>query len=297
MIKKTLYFSNPCRLSVKYAQLVVEFSEPGKEPAQVPLEDIGIVVMDHPQITVTHAVLAGLAGQNAALVSCDTKHMPAGLMLPYSGHTETQERAKAQVQSSEPLRKSLWQQVVTAKISNQAGHLKKRGLNAAKLEYLAKNIRSGDPDNCEAQAASYYWRTLMGPGWLREQEDGAYPNGLLNYAYAILRATVARSLVGSGLLPIMGIHHSNKYNAWCLADDIMEPYRPFADELVMSIVDTGVEDIMDVTVKKVLLSLPVLDTHIRNEKSPLLIATQYTSASLARCYSGETRKLVQPVLI
>ena len=218
-------------------------------------------------------------------------------MLPLSANTTQSERFRHQIEASQPLKKQLWQQTIQAKIWNQASVLySQRGLDCGNMDAWAKQVKSGDSDNLEGRAAAYYWQNLFGniKGFRRDRE-GIPPNNLLNYGYAILRAVVARSLVGSGLLPTLGIHHHNRYNAYCLADDIMEPYRPYVDRLVAEIVDSGV-DISDLNkeLKSKLLSIPVLDVVIGGRRSPLMIGVGMTTASLYKCYSGELRKIAYP---
>ncbi len=196
-----------------------------------------------------------------------------------------------------PLKKQLWQQTVKAKIDNQATLLERQtGLTARSLRRMAADVKSGDADNHEAQAAVYYWRKIFPsiPDFIRGKDEDP-PNNLLNYGYAILRAVVARSLVVSGLLPVYGIFHHNKYNDYCLADDIMEPYRPFVDQMVANIVASG-ENIENLTVdlKRRLLQIPVIDVRISGKRSPLMVAVAQTTASLAKCFGGELRKISYP---
>ena len=248
MIKKTLYFGNPAYLSLKNAQLVIKLPEVEKNDTlpesfkvqtQVtkPIEDIGVVVLDNQRITITTGAMEALLANNCAIITCDQRSMPVGLMLPLSGNTTQSERFRDQIDASLPLKKQLWQQTIQAKISNQAAVLAKcRRAEVGCLKAWAKDVRSGDPDNFEGRAAAYYWRYLFGlhiDGFTRDRE-GLPPNNALNYGYAILRAIVARALVSSGMLPTLGIHHHNRYNAYCLADDIMEPYRPYVDERVVA---------------------------------------------------------------
>lgn len=242
MIKKTLYFGNSAYLSLSNQQLVVKLPEVVKNDTlpesfkkeairTIPIEDIGVVVLDNKQITLTHGVLESLLGNSCAVITCDSNHLPVGLLLPLDGNTTQSERFREQIDASIPLKKLLWQQTVKAKIENQAALLKSaRGEVVKNMLVWANDVKSGDPDNYEARAAAYYWKLLFPQvdGFTRER-GGEAPNSLLNYGYAILRAVVARSLVVSGLLPTLGIHHHNRYNAYCLADDIMEPYRPFVD--------------------------------------------------------------------
>jgi CRISPR-associated protein Cas1 len=308
MIKKTLYFGNPSYLSLKNSQLVIKLPAVEKndtlpenfkeESARtVPIEDIGVIVIDNKQITFTSGLMESLLDNNCALITCDSRSMPQGLMLPLERNTTQNERFTAQIEASLPLKKQLWQQTVQAKITNQA-HLLKTKRNAIVKNMLvwANDVKSGDSDNLEGRAAVYYWKTLFSDieNFTRGRE-GVPPNNLLNYGYAILRAVVARSLVGSGLLPTLGIHHHNRYNAYCLADDIMEPYRPFVDKLVVEIVDSG-ENIEELSkeIKTKLLQIPVLDVVINGERSPLMIAVAQTTASLTKCYLGELRKIAYP---
>ncbi len=308
MIKRTLYFGNPAYLSLRNAQLVIHLPDAnGMEERAgnntIPVEDIGIVLLDHKQITITHGLLEALLENNSAVITCDSSRMPVGLVLPLSGNTVQSERFQAQIDSSLPLRKQLWQQTIQAKIINQAYVLKNiRGEVVKNMLVWADDVKSGDSDNLEARAAAYYWANMFAfvPDFRRGRE-GVPPNNLLNYGYAILRAIVARSLVGSGLLPTLGIHHHNRYNAYCLADDIMEPYRPFVDKLVAEIVTEEMEkginpDKIELNkqVKSKLLSIPVLDVMINSQRSPLMIATGITTASLAKCYLGDIRKIAYP---
>lgn len=264
----------------------------------VPIEDIGIVVLDHQRITVTQGLLSALLENSSAIITCNGKRMPAGLLMPLEGNTLQNERFRKQIECSLPLRKQLWQQTVKAKIENQAGMLVKYSVKSpATLFKMAGNVRSGDPDNYEAQAAVYYWKNIFSdrPDFIRAQ-DGEAPNSLLNYGYAILRAVVARSLVISGLLPVYGIHHHNRYNAYCLADDIMEPYRPYVDEAVITIMaqHESLPDQLTTDMKRELLGIPVIDVRIGGKRRPLMIAVGETTASLAKCFNGESRKIAYP---
>lgn len=299
MIKKTLYFGNPAYLKKDQLQLRVEFPAEDNKPSKtVPIEDIGILILDHPRVTITQALLAALIENNAALLSCDNRHLPVGLFMPMSANHTYTEKLKYQLESSEPLRKNLWQQTVKAKIDNQARVLKHFYQDTENMEYWSSNVRSGDPDNFEGRAAANYWAKLFeGDKPFRRRRDGEAPNNLLNYGYAILRAIVARSLVASGMLPAVGIHHRNKYNPFCLADDIMEPYRPLVDMLVLEVAEEyGEDEIEQLTpaIKRELLVLPTLDVVIEGEKSPLMVGMQRTTASLMQCYEGEKRRIAYP---
>lgn len=308
MIKKTLCFSNPAYLSLRDAQLVIKLpevektanlTEDFKKSTEVtrPIEDIGVVVLDNKQITITQGALEALLENNCAVITCDSSHMPVGLLLPLVGNTTQNERFRDQLDASLPLRKQLWQQTMQQKIRNQSAVLSKCSDAETKcMQVWANDVHSGDPDNYEARAAVYYWKNLFGhiPGFIRDRE-GVAPNNLLNYGYAILRAVVARSLVASGLLPTLGIHHHNRYNAYCLADDIMEPYRPYVDHLVYDITEQyGVDVELSKDIKAELLSIPTLDVVIGGKRSPLMVATAQTTASLYKCFCGELRKIAYP---
>lgn len=307
MIKKTLYFGNPVYLSLKNNQLMIRLPEilrnsilpeGVKREAEItkPIEDIGVVVLDNKQITITSGVLEALLENNSAIITCDSKNMPVGLMLPLYGNTTQNERFRQQLNASLPLMKQLWQQTIKQKIENQAAILKKcTGEEIKCMEKWASNVKSGDSDNLEARAAAYYWKNLFAIEGFTRDREGIPPNNLLNYGYAILRAVVARGLVASGLLPTLGIHHHNRYNAYCLADDIMEPYRPYVDELVYNIVKSK-QNYTELTkdLKAELLSIPVLDVTIAGKRSPLMIAVGQTTASLNKCFSGENRKIIYP---
>ena len=310
MIKRTLYFGNPAYLCVRMSQLEIRLPEVEKNdtlPAdfkayavkRVPIEDIGVVVLDNKQITITQGALGALLDNNVALITCDEHRMPSGLLLPLAGNTTQTERFRHQIEASLPLKKQLWQQTIQAKILNQSAVLSDvRSVECGNMQAWARQVKSGDSDNLEARAAAYYWQNLFCDiDDFRRDRDGIPPNNLLNYGYAILRAVVARSLVASGLLPTFGIHHHNRYNAYCLADDIMEPYRPYVDKLVVEIVASGV-DISTLTteIKSRLLSIPIFDVVINGRRSPLMVAVGTTTASLYKCYSGEIRKIAYPVM-
>ena len=312
MIKRTLCFTSPAYLSLKDGQLLIKLPEVEKSDLPermkrdntrtIPVEDIGVVVLDNRQITLTHGLLEALLENNCAVVTCDSRGMPVGLMLPLCGNTLQSERFAKQIEASLPLKKQLWQQTVKAKIDNQAAVLK----NVTEVETGCMNrwsadVRSGDPDNLEGRAAAYYWKNVFSnitelDNFTRGR-DGMPPNNLLNYGYAILRAVIARSLVSAGLLPTLGIHHHNRYNAYCLADDIMEPYRPYVDRLVYDIISRrSTEEYAELTkeIKMSLLSIPTLDVTVNGRRSPLMIAAMQTAASLCKCFNGELRRIAYP---
>lgn len=294
MIKRTLFFSNPLRLSLQHSQLVVETRDKCKMTT-VPIEDIGFVLLDNMQISVSLPLIEALITNNAAVVFCDSKHSPQSMLLNLEGNNIHAEIIRNQINASVPLKKRLWQQCVKAKISNQAAVLHSIGKKNAELNAFAKNVKSGDPDNREGAAARIYWSRLFYKGFTRERL-GKYPNNLLNYGYMVLRAAVARALVGSGLFPVLGIHHQNKYNAYCLADDIMEPYRPFVDKIVYNIWgnDRDREEI-DKKQKTELLKVLAEDVLLGKTRRPLMLALSQTTASLAHCFSGDATKLKCPI--
>ncbi len=300
MIKKVLCFSNRAYLSCRQRQLIIKTTDRMTgEPCEYsrPVEDIGAVVIESGQVTLSSHLISALLENKAALIICDEKHMPSGLMLPLEGNTLQSERFEAQISASLPLKKQLWQQTVSMKIKNQGAVLKRaNSMEIGNMLAWASQVRSGDPDNLEGRAAAYYWKNLFGEdyGFVRGHE-GDGPNVLLDYGYAILRAIIARSLVASGLMPTLGIHHSNRYNAYCLADDIMEPYRPYVDLMVLDIMRKHQlpPEISNET-KRHLLSIPVIDVRMGKLSRPLMVAASMTTASLAKCYLGTTRKLLYP---
>lgn len=308
MIKKTLYFGNPAYLSLRNGQLVIKLPEivnnntlpqSFKQQNEVsrPIEDIGVIVIDNKQITITSGLMSALLENNCAVITCDNHSMPIGLHLPLNCNTTQSERFQHQIEASLPLRKQLWQQTIQQKISNQAAILKVcTGAEIKCMQMWANDVRSGDIENMEGRAAAYYWKNLFREinGFTRDR-NGIPPNNILNYGYAILRAVIARSLVGSGLLPTLGIHHHNRYNAYCLADDIMEPYRPYIDQMVYSMVKRYGENLtLTKEIKSELLTIPTIDVNIGAKSSPLMIATSQTTASLYKCFSGEQRRIIYP---
>ena len=309
MIKKTLYFGNPAYLSYSNEQLIIEIPEIKKENHHPsikdqgvitrPIEDIGLVMLDHPQITITHGAMQKLLQNTCAIITCDNKHLPFGLCLPLYGNTTQNERFRNQLAVARPVQKQLWQQTIQYKIRNQAFILQKfTEEKAENMLVWANEVRSGDTTNLEARAAAYYWKNVFYqyPGFIRDR-DGLAPNHLLNYGYAILRAIIARALVMSGLIPTLGINHHNKYNAYCLADDIMEPYRPFVDKTVLRLLQKyGHIEELTKEIKSELMLIPTMDVKIGKRRSPLMIAASQTTASLYQCFIGKTRKIDYPLM-
>ena len=298
MIKRTLFFGNPTYLSTKNEQIVISYPNQEQETKTVAIEDIGVIVLENQQITITNGLLEKLTNNNVALINCNQQHMPIGLLMPLSGHSKQSERFKHQINASVPLKKNLWQQTIASKIRNQAGLLKERGIPMRKMELWAKEVTSGDALNHESRAAVYYWEKLFKLDNFTRGQKELPPNNLLNYGYAILRAITARALVSSGLLPTLGIFHHNKYNAYCLADDIMEPYRPYVDLIVCHIMET--EDSYEeltIAIKKELLSIASIDVVIDGKNSPLMVAMSRTTNSLQECFEGSSRKILYPVYV
>jgi CRISPR-associated protein Cas1 len=266
------------------------------EENERPVEDIGFVVFEHHQITFTQAVIRLLAKHNAAVIFCDEKHLPASMLFHLDSHQTQTEHFRAQVEASVPLKKQLWKQTVKAKIRNQAAMLDFAEQDGEPLRYMARQAKSGDPENIEARAARFYWPRLFGDEFTRARYGNA-PNNMLNYGYTILRAAVARALTGSGLLPTLGIHHHNKYNAYCLADDVMEPYRPYVDQLVWELMNEGkAEEELSPKLKMNLLQCLSGDITINRKQRPLMVGLSETTASLARCFKGEVKRIKYPVL-
>lgn len=296
MLKRTLYIGNPAYLKLKDNQLQVTDPETKEVKGSAPVEDMAFLVLDNYQITLSHQLIVALQGNNVAIISCDAQHLPHGLMLPMAGHVEHSERLKHQINISEPLRKQLWKQTVEAKISQQMLLLKKLKKNFEPMTDYLNNVKSGDSTNMEGIAAQYYWKQLF-ENFSRERE-GEAPNNFLNFGYAILRSIVARALVSSGLNPTIGIFHRNKYNAYCLADDIMEPYRPYIDEIVVNLMMSPHRpDELTRDVKAELLKIATRDVMMMQKMRPLVVAVSSTSSSLYKCFIGEKRLINYPLMI
>lgn len=260
----------------------------------IPIEDIGYVVLEHQQTSITLPLLNALSDNNVAVIICGENRMPNAMLMNLDSNSTQGEVYRDQLAASEPLKKGLWRQVVEAKIRNQAALLNKLGKDGDKLKPYYMNVKSGDSDNREGIAAKVYWRELFGDDFIRSR-DGAHPNNLLNYGYTLLRAAVARALMGSGLFPAFGIFHHNRYNAFPLADDIMEPYRPYVDEAVFMMYANG-ETELNKESKAALLKILFADTIFDKVTRPLDIGLTMTTASLAKCYSGINKKIVYPIL-
>lgn len=296
MLKRTIYIGNPSYLKLKDNQLKIEDAETKALKGSIPVEDLGFLVLDHYQITISHQLIVFLQQHNVAVISCDESHLPHGLMLPMAGHVGHSERLKHQINLSEPLRKQLWKQTVEAKIYQQKALLSKFGHVSEPMQTYLTNVKSGDATNMEGIAAQHYWKQLF-DNFTRER-DGDAPNNYLNFGYAILRSMVARALVSSGLNPTIGIFHRNKYNAYCLADDIMEPYRPYVDELVIEWMNKPFRPTeMSREAKTHLLNIATKDVKMDGLTRPLLVALSSTTSSLYKCMTGEYRVIRYPELV
>lgn len=293
MIKRTLFFSNAVCLTLKSKQLIISNKETHEE-SSVPIEDIGFVVVENNQAYISIPVINELAENNAAVIFCNEKHLPFTMNLPLDCNVIQNQIFSIQINASLPTKKKCWKQIVEEKIKNQARVLEKYGLSSLALCECAKNIKSDDSTNREAVAATIYWDLLINSDWVRDR-FGEYPNNFLNYGYAILRAATARALIGSGLLPTLGIHHHNKYDAYALANDLMEPYRPFIDdEVIMYTRQYPKEKEITLDYKRNILQVLTRDVDMGNMVRPLMIALSMTSASLVRVLKNESSKLALP---
>lgn len=292
MLKKSILLENKASISTKNLQLVIKTET---RESTIPIEDIGYLVIDHPEIYLSIPALNLLIDNNTAVIICNTNHLPNGMFLNLNSHHIQQEIFKNQINASAPLKKQLWQQTITEKITNQGILLQKITLKTNNFEFLASKVLSGDSSNMEGVAANFYWKSFFEHNFKRER-FGDYPNNFLNYGYAILRAATARALSGSGLLNTLGIHHKSKYNAFALADDIMEPFRPIVDEKVAEIMQNYSEQELNTAIKAELLQILTRTVYFKEEKSPLMVALQKTASSLQQCYTGDRKKIKYPKL-
>jgi len=294
MLKRTLVFSNPISLSLKNQQIVIAYKDSPDEKVTVPIEDVGVVVLEHQQINVTLPLLNALTDSNVQLVICNDKGMPNSMLLNLDTNVTQGKTLRNQINAGEVLKKQLWKQIVEGKIHNQANLLDKVGCDGNILRPYYSNVKSGDSDNREGIAARIYFQELYGKEFVRDRNLPGI-NALLNYGYTILRAAVARSLVSSGLFPALGIFHHNRSNAFPLADDIMEPYRPYVDEVVYDLANKGKLELTK-DVKADLISILYADTYFEKVIRPLSVGLSLTSASLAKCYAKEETKIKLPMM-
>ena len=295
MLKKTLLIENKSSIISKNLQLVIKSET---REGTIPIEEIGFLVLDHPEIYISIPAMNLLIENNSAVIICNRNHLPNGQFLNLNSHHIQQEIFKNQIEASLPLKKQLWQQTIIEKITNQGILLQKITGQKNTLDFLASKVLSGDSSNMEGVAASQYWKSFFETTDIafKRERFGDYPNNFLNYGYAILRAATARALSGSGLLNTLGIHHKSKYNAFALADDIMEPFRPLVDEKVFEIIKQYEEQDLNTKIKADLLQILTRTVYFEDEKSPLMVALQKTASSLQQCYTGERKKIKYPKL-
>lgn len=292
MLKKSILIENKSSISTKFQQLVIKNET---REGTIPIEDIGFLVIDNQEVYISIPALNLLIENNTAVIICNSHHLPNGLFMNLNSHHIQQEIFKNQIDASVPLKKQLWQQTIVEKITNQGILLEKIIGKKNNFDFLATKVLSGDTSNMEGVAASFYWKTFFEYPFKRER-FGDYPNNFLNYGYAILRAATARALSGSGLLNTLGIHHKSKYNAFALADDIMEPFRPLVDEKVYEIMQRYEAQELNTEIKSELLQILTRTVYFKEEKSPLMVALQKTASSLQQCFTGERKKIKYPKL-
>lgn len=296
MLYRSIYIGNPASLKLKDKQLKVTDPETKEEKGSVPIEDIGLLMLDHYQITLSHQLIQELMKNNVILISCDERHLPLAGMLPFSGNTLFSERVKIQMEVSEPLKKQLWKQTIECKILNQLNVLEQLGKYASPMYEYLKQVKSGDTTNMEGIAAQHYWKHLIDSDFLRDR-FGDGPNPFFNFGYGVLLSIIARALVDTGLLLVLGIFHRNKYNPYCLASDIMEPYRPIVDLLIMKWLQLHPEkQNLDKESKAFLLQIATQDVTIEKLVRPLMVGVKMTASSLLKCYTGEKRQISYPEL-
>jgi CRISPR-associated protein Cas1 len=295
MIKKTILLENKATVTVKNGQLNIKTEA---RESMIPAEDIGFLLIDHPEIYLSIPVFNLLIDHNAAIIICGKNHLPNGLFMNLNSHHIQQEIFKEQIEASLPLKKQLWQQTIVEKITNQGLLLAQSTQQKNHFTYLASKVQSGDSSNMEGVAAHAYWKAFFDESVtkFKRERHGDYPNNFLNYGYAVLRAATARALSASGLLNTLGIHHKSKYNAFALADDIMEPFRPLVDEKVSEIMGRYDEVELNTQIKAELLQLLTRTVYFKEEKSPLMVALQKTASSLQQCYTGQRKKINYPKL-
>ncbi|ROL58952.1 type II CRISPR-associated endonuclease Cas1 [Bacteroidetes/Chlorobi group bacterium ChocPot_Mid] len=296
MIKKIIYIGSPSYLSVKYEQLLIKNNDSG-EVNSIPIEDMGYLELDSPQITITNICMQSLLAKNVALVSCNSSHIPEGIFLPLAGNSLQSKRMQAQVNCSLPTKKNLWKQLIQYKIKNQHKLLNRNGEHPETLKKMIDKVKSGDADNMEARASQYYWKNLFPIAKFKRSRFGDYPNNLLNYGYMVLRAITARAVVSSGLHPSVGLHHKNQYNPFCLADDVMEPFRPAVDQIVLKYyLNNPACETLTKKEKAIMLYIPHCDIETEKKTHPLMIAVQKMCSSIVDIFEDEKKELPYPEL-
>lgn len=292
MLKKTIFITQKSSLKVKNRQLLIQSET---REGSIPIEDIGFVVVENQESFLSLPALNLLIENNAAVLICGNNHLPNGMFLNLNSHHIQQEIFKNQIQASQPLKKQLCQQTVVEKIKNQGLLLEKISGSKNHFRFLADKVLSGDSSNMEGVAAQAYWKTYFEKD-IKRARFGEFPNNYLNYGYAILRAAVARALSGSGLLCTLGINHRNKYNAFALADDIMEPFRPIVDEKVYALMQENCTEALTTQSKAALLEILTRTVYFKDEKSPLMVGLSKTTASLQQCFLGDRKRIKYPKL-
>ena len=303
MIKRIVEISaRPLWITVRNDQLRLD--EPpqdgGENVASIPCEDVGVLLVEHPQAMLSHSALTRLMEYGAAVVFCGRDHLPVGLALPVSRNVEVVARLNTQLQAARPVRKRLWTQLVVAKIRAQAQNLHHAPNVRSRLLAMARRVKSNDPQNLEAHAARTYWHAWLGShhaaNAFRRRPDAPGINGLLNYGYAVVRAAVGRAIVAAGLTPALGVHHHQRSNAFALADDLLEPLRPLVDRSVQRLVSESSEELTPDT-KKVLLHLLLDPVAFDGETGPLIVVLHRYTAAFVRCLERTQRKLPVPVAL
>ena len=287
MIKRIVEISNPSFLHLKNRQMIIE--QDGLEVAQVPIEDLGVLILSHLAITHTQQLLCACWQNNVVVVGCDERYMPGAVLIPLDGHSLQAKTLSVQIEATEPTKKRLWAAIVKAKIREQAKVLKSVNRDAAGLLHYPAKVKSGDPENIEAQAARIYWGRLFGASFRRDRDDPGI-NAMLNYGYAVMRSAVARAVIGAGLTPALGIHHRNQYNSFALVDDLIEPLRPLIDVKVHELVQLSSEEPeLNPSTKRELVSVLGWNINLKDRPWPLLVALTHYAASVRDVLAGERR--------
>jgi CRISPR-associated protein Cas1 len=300
MTKRTIYCESPSYIKMKNKQLYIEFKDKLTPDSTVPIEDIAVLIIDNNQIVITSALIQELQNNKVAFMVCDSTHMPTGLMLPIDGNSIQQERINLQININQSSKNDLWKQIITKKIDNQSSVLNFLSINSIKLKILSENIKPGDKTNREAHASVYYWKNIFKDytEHFKRDSDGRSPNNFLNYGYTILRSIMARNIVAAGLSPSIGVFHKNQYNAFCLADDLMEPFRPFVDKIVYEMISkNGLNEFMTKENRKILLQITTLEVISKKETTSLTIATQNMVNSYVKFLNKEQDELDFPEFI
>ena len=295
MIKQTLFFTTPVSLSLKYNQIEIRYKDV-EEVITRPIEDVGVVIVENQMVHFTIPLLNALADNNVAVIFCNAQCMPNTMLMPLESNAIQQEVYRFQIETSLPTKKRIWKEIIEYKIRNQAALLDLLGRDGKVLKPYYMNVLSGDSGNREGLAAKIYWQQMYGQPFSRDR-NGEAPNSLLNYGYAILRAAVARALLGSGLFPAFGLFHRNRYNAFPLADDVMEPYRPFVDYVVYRIFECSPTACLDKETKQSLVRVLFADVKMKDQIRPLQVALSMTTASLVRALKDKKESIIYPSFV